>query len=66
MSSRPLAGLFQLPIESRFTVPPLRSSITSPPVVASWMWNSLRWEWPPKSGSGSTSRIRASAPKRSW
>ena len=52
---------------SRFTVPPLRSSITSaPPAVASGMWNSLRCECPPKSGSGSMSRIFASAPKRSW
>jgi hypothetical protein len=45
---------------SRFTVPPLRSSVVSP------MWNSLRCEWPPKSGSGSTSRIFAFGPKRSW
>jgi hypothetical protein len=66
MSSRLPAGLFHVPMLSRFTVPPLRSSITSAlPLAASGMWNSLRCEWPPKSGSGSTIRIRASGPKRS-
>ncbi len=60
MSSREPAGRFHVPMLSRFTVPPLRSSVVSP------MWNSLRCECPPKSGSGSISRIFAFAPKRSW
>ena len=60
----PPASLSHAPMLSRFTVPPLRSSITSAP--PSGMWNSLRCEWPPKSGSGSISRIRESLPKRSW
>ena len=67
MSSWPPGGWFQAPMLSRFTVPPLRRSITSaPPLAASGMWNSLRCEWPPKSGSESISRILASGPKRSW
>ena len=67
MSSRPPWGWFQAPMLSRFTVPPLRRIITSaPPLEASGMWNSLRCECPPKSGSESISRIRASGPKRSW
>src|SRR3954466_13800566 len=52
---------------SRLTVPPLRSVITSaPPLAALGTWNSLRWEWPPKSGSWSMMRIFLSGPKRSW
>ena len=63
MSSSLPAGRFQVPMLSRFTVPPLRSSSHRP---CRPIWNSLRCEWPPKSGSGSTSRIFAFGPKRSW
>ena len=63
----PGASRFQLPMLSRLTVPPLRSVITSaPPLAAFGMWNSLRCEWPPKSGSWSMIRIFLSGPKRSW
>ena len=63
----PGASWPQLPMLSRLTVPPLRSVITSaPPLAALGTWNSLRWEWPPKSGSWSMMRIFLSGPKRSW
>jgi hypothetical protein len=67
MSSSPPAGWFHAPMLSRFTVPPLRRIMRSaPPAAAFGTWNSLRCECPPKSGSGSSSRIFASGPKRSW
>ena len=57
---------FQVPMLSRLTVPPLRSVRTSlPPFAAFGMWNSLRCEWPPKSGSASMIRIFLPGPKRS-
>ena len=66
MSISPPCGLFQVPIESRLTVPPFRSVITSaPPRNASGTWNSLRCELPPKSGSWSSRRILELGPKRS-
>ena len=58
--------LFQVPMLSRLTVPPLRSVITSRlPSAALGMWNSLRCECPPKSGSASRIRIFLFGPKRS-
>ena len=61
MSSRLPAGWSHVPMLSRFTVPPLRRIIRSaPPAAAFGTWNSLRCAWPPKSGSGSRSRIFAS------
>ena len=50
----PGASRFQVPMLSRLTVPPLRrSSRRALPLAAFGMWNSLRCEWPPKSGSAS-------------
>ena len=63
----PGASRFQLPMLSRFTVPPLRRIVTSAlPLAAFGMCHSLRWEWPPKSGSASTIRTFLLGPKRSW
>ncbi len=60
-------GSSQVPMLSRLTVPPLRRVRTSALLLAAFgMWNSLRWECPPKSGSASMIRIFLSGPKRSW
>ena len=59
MSSRPPVVWFQLVTVSRLTVPPFLRNVVGP------TWNSLRCECPPKSGSGSSSRIREFSPKRS-
>ena len=59
MSIRPPVCWFHVPVLSRLTVPPFLRNVVGP------TWNSLRCECPPKSGSGSSSRIRESSPKRS-
>ena len=59
MSISPPVVSCHVPVLSRLTVPPFLRNVVGP------TWNSLRCECPPKSGSGSSSRIFESSPKRS-